>query len=82
MLLCPANLQGCKWCVFFRRGRDHTPVLIHNQDTRSAGSYVNPKCVDEPSPALTLCFRAGRAFCCQLTNMRRINIVYVNGNPI
>lgn len=51
LLLGPANLQRRKGSVLFRGGGNYTSVLIHNQGTRSAGSYVNPEYVDKLSPS-------------------------------
>lgn len=51
LLLGPANLLRRKGSVLFRGGSNYAPVLIHNQDTRSAGAYVNPEYVDKLSPS-------------------------------
>src|ERR1019366_584252 len=54
LLLGPANLRRSKGSVLFRGGGNDTPVLVNNQDTRSAGSYVNPEYVDKLSPSRLL----------------------------
>src|ERR1019366_399043 len=51
LLLGPSNLRRSKGSVLFRGGGNYTSVLTHNQDTRSAGSYVNPEYVDKFSPS-------------------------------
>jgi len=42
LLLGPANLRGNKGSMLFGRRGNHMPVLIDNEDTRSASSDVNP----------------------------------------
>jgi hypothetical protein len=51
MLLCPANLRRRKRRVLFRGGRNHAPVLVHDQGARSASSDVNAEYVDKLSPS-------------------------------
>ncbi len=42
LLLCPTNLRGNKRSMLFGCRGNHMPVLIDNEDTRSASSDVNP----------------------------------------